>query len=294
MSSYTARFTKNSSHFVYWDQSQILSFTTSQKRRSQRISPSLSRQQTIKKTTLTPNGNFVIYHLANNETGALEGIYRVSIGGGSATSLVLPTRGKNIIDTFAISPDSSTLVFTFGDRNYHNYLQIHAVPVSGGTIKRLSPPPIESVVCNTHFTISPDSRHVVYVTIKHDQRGKSYNARQIYSVPITGGQSVRLNAPLTSGGIVLHNDTPGLQISPNSSRVVYVASQERAGAFEMYSVPIEGGTPVKVNGTLPSGSTGFGNRFAIAPGKTIFTEGGSRVVYTLIQGQESGKAIYMH
>ena len=59
----------------------------------------------------------------------------------------------------------------------------------------------------------------------------------------------KLNGPLVSGGNVLR-----FQISPDSQWVVYLADQNTDQVFELYSVPIRGGTPVRLNVALPSGS----------------------------------------
>jgi Tol biopolymer transport system component/N-acetylneuraminic acid mutarotase len=61
------------------------------------------------------------------------------------------------------------------------------------------------------------------------------------------------------------------RISPDSSRVVFLSDRETDATDELYSVPVTGGTVVKLNGTLPSGSN-VHDDFAISPD-------GARVVY---------------
>jgi Tol biopolymer transport system component len=56
--------------------------------------------------------------------------------------------------------------------------------------------------------------------------------------------------------------------------VVYVADQDTPGAFEIYSVPVQGGTPVRLNTVLPSGV--MINRFEI-------TADSRRVIYNAPQ-----------
>lgn len=60
---------------------------------------------------------------------------------------------------------------------------------------------------------------------------------------------VRLNGPLVQHGDV---SPTSLQISPDGNYVLYIADQEVDGADEVFVVPITGGTPVKLNGTLPN------------------------------------------
>jgi hypothetical protein len=44
----------------------------------------------------------------------------------------------------------------------------------------------------------------------------------------------------------------GFLIGPSSARVVYLADQETDELFELFSVPITGGTATKLSGTLVS------------------------------------------
>ena len=55
------------------------------------------------------------------------------------------------------------------------------------------------------------------------------NIIQLYSVPIGGGTSIKLNSTLVSGGGV--ND---LKISQDSTTVVYRADQDTDGVVELY------------------------------------------------------------
>lgn len=80
----------------------------------------------------------------------------------------------------------------------------------------------------------------------------------------------KLSAPVISGGAVL-----GYRISPDGRWVVYAAIQETPNAKELFSIPIEGGTAVRLNGPLPA-DTWIGDQWEITPD-------GSRVVYTAPQ-----------
>jgi Tol biopolymer transport system component len=58
----------------------------------------------------------------------------------------------------------------------------------------------------------------------------------------------KLNSPLVPG-----RDVSSFQISPDGAWVVYLADQDTSGAEELYSVPIRGGTPIRLTGYLPAG-----------------------------------------
>src|SRR5439155_9878102 len=101
------------------------------------------------------------------------------------------------------------------------------------------------------LNFSPDSQTVVYTAKQNVDE-----VYELFSVPITGGTPVRLNAPLVPGGDVV-DSPPGysvpantFMITPDGTRVVYRADQDTNDVIELYSVPIGGGTPVKLNGPL--------------------------------------------
>src|SRR5204863_193088 len=89
------------------------------------------------------------------------------------------------------------------------------------------------------FQISPDSGRVVY-RANQDTSG----VVELYSVALTGGATTKLNPPIVSGGGVTAFD---LQITPDSTRVVFGTDQDIALVRELYSVPIAGGACTKLN-----------------------------------------------
>jgi hypothetical protein len=74
---------------------------------------------------------------------------------------------------------------------------------------------------------------------------------KIYSVPIAGGDATLLSPADVNGRIY------DFQISGDSTRVVYTADHIRSARPELFSVPIDGGTIVKLNS---SSSTASRNR----------------------------------
>jgi hypothetical protein len=68
-------------------------------------------------------------------------------------------------------------------------------------------------------------------------------------VPILGGSWVKLNTDLVAG-----RNVGSFQLSPDSSRAVYMADQDTGGVYELYSVPIGGGSvATKLNTPLAAG-----------------------------------------
>ncbi len=87
--------------------------------------------------------------------------------------------------------------------------------------------------------ISPNGQYAVY-----GQDAVTDSAFELWSVPVAGGNPVRLSDVLSAGQHVT------FAISPDSARVVYVVDQDTAGRAELYSVPIAGGVVTKLNPTL--------------------------------------------
>src|SRR5690606_3487818 len=105
---------------------------------------------------------------------------------------------------------------------------------------------------------------------------------ELYSVRLDDILSlpVKLNGPLISGGNVAD-----FHLSLDSSRVVYLADQDRDEVFELYSTPLDGsGSPVKLNRPLPSGREVFSD-FQISADS-------SRVVYRTDRGTSGAEQVY--
>lgn len=109
-----------------------------------------------------------------------------------------------------------------------------------------------------YYEVSPDGNTVVYIADRDTD-----DVFEIYSVPISGGANTKLNGTIVSGGDVSFGAGKRFQISPNSQTVVYLADQDIDGTPELYSVPIGGGSVVKLNGTL-AGTDGV-RAFKISP-----------------------------
>ncbi len=245
---------------------------------------------------ISPDNSFVVY-VADQDSDEVDELYSVPIGGGTATKLNDPmVVGGNVHYSFKISPDSNRVVY-LADQDTDGVYELYSVPIEGGTVTKLNNPMVSGGnVCgylpygfvfpddirHNAFAISPDSSRVVYLA---DQ--DTDDVIELYSVPIEGGTVTKLNNPMVSGGNVYYYDLfsvySGFVISPDSSRVVYLADQDTDGATELYSVPIGGGTATKLNDTLISyGEVYF---FKISPNN-------SRVVYCADQDTENMKELY--
>jgi Tol biopolymer transport system component len=129
--------------------------------------------------------------------------------------------------------------------------ELYSVATTGGAIVKLSGTLIAGTSVDSAVRQSADGSRAVFVA-QRDTLGE----RDLYSVPSTGGAAVRLSgAPTTAWPVSFLNQL----VSPDSSRVVYVADKDADGVFEIYSVPITGGTPTKLSGAMVVGGSVFSN-----------------------------------
>ena len=162
---------------------------------------------------------------------------------------------------FDVSPDGRWAVY-WHDAVVPGVVELYSAPADGsGPERRISGvqsyPTRGSAI---DFAVSPDSRTVVYLAEE-----ESDGVLELFSVPVGGGPTTKLNSELVSGGNVTH-----FEISPLGDRVVYRAAQDTEFVVELYAVTIQGGPVTRLNGLLNPG--GDVQSFAISPL-------GDRVVY---------------
>jgi Tol biopolymer transport system component len=201
---------------------------------------------------ITPDSRRVVFLADDRREGASE-LFSAPVAGGAATRLnrAIPTGGG--LFGFDLSPDSRTVVYV-GEQYTDAVVELYSVPVSGGTITKLNRPLGGGRNILNRLFITPDSSRAVYLA---DQDTNGVN--ELYSVPIGGGNVTKLNGPLPSGGGV---GLFGIGLSPDGSTVVYTADQITNNVHELFSVPVAGGTSIRLNAPLVSGGAVFGFRFA--------------------------------
>jgi Tol biopolymer transport system component len=186
------------------------------------------------------------------------------------------------------------------DQDADEVVELYSVPIIGGASVKLNPPLAGSKgdvrgaapEMPNPFRISPDSRRVVYVA---DQ--DTDNVYELYSVPIAGGRSAKLN-PVLAGGRGEIRGADNMVANPflvtaDSRRVLYLADQETVGVMELHSVPIAGGKVVRLNpplagghGTIVGADYEVNNPFRISPD-------GRRAVYVADQDVDEVIELYV-
>ncbi len=196
---------------------------------------------------ISPDGGRVVYK-GDQETNDESELYSVPILGGVAVRLTTLFDPSRSISDISISADNTRVVYR-ADQETLAVSEIYSNLLSGptGAWTKLNPTlPLGGDIELSSLTLSPDGSRVAYVA---DQEVD--NVLEIFSVPIAGGASVKLNPPLVSSGDV--SSIPGPVITPDGSRAIYQADQVTNGVVEIWSVPIAGGSSERVNGPLVAG-----------------------------------------
>lgn len=157
-----------------------------------------------------------------------------------------------------VDHSSATRPLVFADGRFAVYVhdavvdhakELWSVPVAGGDPIRLSglfPSPASPI----QLALTPDAQTAVYLAPQD-----STDVYELYSAPIAGpeGSWIRLNQTLVAFG-----DVAEFVLAPDGGRVAYVADAQTDGIFDVWSVPVAGGTAIRLRPTITAdGSTAF-------------------------------------
>ncbi len=206
---------------------------------------------------ISPDSSRVVY-LADQLTDGVNELFSVPLAGGAWVGLNgNVATGGDVTSSFEISPaiDANPVrVVYISDEDIDNTNELFSAPILGGPRTQLNGSLLAGRNVIT-FSISPDGERVVY---RADQDADE--VFELYGAPIGGGPVTKLNPALVSGGDV---GSSGYDISPDSSRLVFIADQAADEVQELFSVDIAGGTPVKLN--APLAALGNVTDFLISP-----------------------------
>jgi len=154
------------------------------------------------------------------------------------------------VTAFRLGADSSTVVY-LADRDVEDRFELYHVTATGGTVTALDPPTLATTDV-TQFELTADAQRVVY------RADRALNEQhELWSVPSTGGTSARLNGALVTGGDVgFEGFWPGIALTPDGARVLFLADASADEAFELHAAPVDGSAPaLRVSSTLLASSS---------------------------------------
>ncbi len=201
-----------------------------------------------------PDGSTVLYLAAVNQLGTDE-LFSVPINGGPITTLNSPLVSGGRVFRFQISPDGLRVLYV-ADQETDNLLELYSVLIGGGGGVKLSDPMLGSV---GPFVLSADGSSVFYQA-----------SNDLFSVPPGGGNSTKLNAPLSNRDFV-----STFELADEVRAVVYATVPGQAGkdggvatkgqppVNALFSVPFGGGPVTTLVDGFPAG-TGI-TRYVITP-----------------------------
>jgi hypothetical protein len=237
---------------------ELFSLPTTGGQRMQLSTP-LMADQNVSQFVVFPDSQYVAYLVSETDTS--HGLYPVPISGGSVVELFGDLADQNYLTDIQFTPDSQNVLFKeirppsmHAPRNE----TVLCVPLAGGSPIRISPDSHSILYLEQpyayfnslrrsdltgnseildqnsilDFKITPDGDHVVYR--KRDAPPKI----NLYSIPISGWTSHKLNGALVEGGQVI-----AFEISPNSQHVVYLADESLDEMFMLYATKADGSSP---------------------------------------------------
>ncbi|MFN2134551.1 MAG: hypothetical protein ACK2UK_01265 [Candidatus Promineifilaceae bacterium] len=200
-------------------------------------------------------------------------LYRAPIGGGQPVKLSDPQRDGGTVAgcRFELSADGRYVIYAVDGREVDQdpYFGLIGLPVDGGPPVFLNQAvPSTAALPLSWFAVDPAGSRVVFIA-----GWDGADRQQLLSVPVTGGAEVGLNEGIEAIGFPGSEwDTIGVAISPDSQRVVYRVEEEvgpNRSAYHLYSVPIGGGTPARLDVFPPDPH--YLDEFSITPDSTRVT-----------------------
>jgi len=171
----------------------------------------------ISEVYLSADGQYVTYHLS---TPARSHLIAAPIAGGELIELTALLPDDVSIRHHLLPLDGQQVVYitqTFAEPE--TLYSMYSVPITGGTPISLYTQPVWLAFGSLQF--SPDSSQLFFRT--------SGLTNDLYSVPVAGGDLLKLNGELVEGGRVYD-----FRASPVDDAVIYRADQETDDQFELF------------------------------------------------------------
>ena len=198
------------------------------------LTPSLGEGGAITNYRFSMNGSHVLY-VADQETNERFALYAVPTSGGSAVNLSGIQDTGAPIDELYRTNGNDRVIYT---RYINNKTDLFSVSISNGAPIQLTAA-TESAGLVTWT--SPDNRKVVFFT-QYDENGVS--KYKLYAISPEGGTATVLSSTDQTGGNA--QSVSDVDFTSDSKHVIFSINQNSAMSF--YSVPIKGGSLLKLGG----------------------------------------------
>ncbi len=205
-----------------------------------KLTPPLAQDQEVLGYSVVPDDSDRVAYLSDIVEDGVFQLYTVPTSGATPGVLFdvgLPD-GRRVFGFPALSPNGLGVFRANFDTEQNIDLYSVTTADGGGIPLKLNGPLNNSGDVQPELFITPDGANVVYLAEELSDR------EELYVVPITGGQSRRLNTDLVSGDV-----EEDFQLTPDGASVVYRAAKEDF-RDQLYVVSLAGGDPIKLNGPL--------------------------------------------
>ncbi|MDO9085216.1 MAG: hypothetical protein Q7U53_03310 [Anaerolineaceae bacterium] len=208
------------------------------------LSPGMTGLVMVKGFIISPDSQRVVYWVGPpsppSEDNQITGIYSVAITGGSVINLSGILTGDKRLDDIAVSSNNQHVAFTIltftpdDPLGITHYMELWSVPLLGGNTVLLESLPKG----NIDFQITPNGAEIVFI------RFPLGNLSTLWRTNMSGDNQEQLAG----------NEIQEFAITADGNRVIYT-KQEIPPITELYSVSIEGGVSIKLNGELIAGGS---------------------------------------
>lgn len=208
--------------------------------------------------------NGIVVYVADQEVDQRMELYGAAIDGSSHWNLngTLQSLGNVNSKGVRVTPGSAHVVY-LTDKLQDEVFELFSVPATGGESVPLSPQLVNGGdVLPNSIQLNPVGDRVLYLA-DQDVDEKF----EIYTVPVSGGPSTRVNGSLIATGDVREDS---LQFSDDGSQVLYIADQITNEVYELFVAPSTGGDSLRLNSQLVNSGDVTAAEFSLD---------GERVVY---------------
>lgn len=221
-----------------------------------RLDPDLGANHGVRgEPWVSSDSETVIFTLIDARTPPFQySVVSVPITGGDLTELIAGGGG------FEVTPDEQWILFTDADG------AVMRIPIGGGPRGKLSVN-FPDGTGPGDFEVTPDSQHVLFTASEEDAVP---GGSGLYSVPISGGQPVKLTPPLGE-----HESADEPTFTPDSAFAIYSVTYtdpdpDLAQTSRLFSSPVAGGAAVELSEGLPPLNIRFS---ALAAGNRVIFYG---------------------
>jgi dipeptidyl aminopeptidase/acylaminoacyl peptidase len=209
---------------------------------------------------ISADSSRIVYRADKDVVSRIE-LYSVPVASGSGMTIADVTTVGRDIESFLISPDSTRVVFLADIGTTDNIQELYSVGIASSSSTKISRALlVAGGQVRDDYAITSDSNRVVYLA-----EAEVLNRDDLYSVPMTGGSSLKHSLDIPIGG-----DVRSFQLTPNATHIVFEADTASANPNELYSVPVSSQNSIKIS--RPVSLYGEVQEFLISPDST-------RVVY---------------